>query len=402
MSSRANAHMRADRQTALTRRGLLGSAAASLLVAGCDIPALGPDGAAGRRVDASGPVTVGMILPGGGGNEGFDTVARNLENAARLAMADLQGAQIDLRIYQTGGDPDRAQALAAQAINDGARILLGPLLASEARAVGPVAAQGGVNVLSFSNNPEAAAGNVFLLGPMFENTAVRLLAFAAAQDKGRVMVISEQNESGQVAERAIQRAAQRTGASIVAVQSYAFSQQGIVDALPRISAAARSSGAQSIMMTAGSEGALPLLAELLPQNSVSQQSFQFIGLTRWDVPPATLQLGALQGGWFALPDPQFATAFEQRYLSTYGTAPNPVAGMGLDAINLVGSLLRRGGSTPFSAEAITQPNGFVGASGIFRLRRDGTNERGLAVAEIRNQQRVILSPAPRSFVGGGS
>ncbi len=394
--------MRIDPRPALTRRGLLGTAAASLLVAGCDMPALAPGAGPGAGVDARGPVTVGMLLPGGSGNEDFNVVARNLENAARLAVADLQGAQIDLRIYQTGGDPGRAQSLASEALNDGARILLGPLLASEARAVGPVAAQGGVNLLSFSNNPEVAGGNVFLLGAMFENTAMRLLSYAAAQDKGRVMIISEQSEAGQVAERAIQRAAQRTGASIVAVQSYAFSQQGIVDALPSISSAARSSGAQSILMTAGSEGALPLLVELLPQNNVSGDTFQFMGLTRWDIPPATMQLSGLEGGWFALPDPALSSAFEARYNAAYGTGPNPVASLGVDAINVVGALVRRGGNAPFSAEAISQPNGFVGASGIFRFRSDGTNERGLALAEIRDQRRVILSPAPRSFVGGGS
>ncbi len=394
--------MRIDPRPALTRRGLLGTAAASLLVAGCDMPALAPGAGPGAGVDARGPVTVGMLLPGGSGNEDFNVVARNLENAARLAVADLQGAQIDLRIYQTGGDPGRAQSLAAEALNDGARILLGPLLASEARAVGPVAAQGGVNLLSFSNNPEVAGGNVFLLGAMFENTAMRLLSYAAAQEKGRVMIISEQSEAGQVAEGAIQRAAQRTGASIVAVQSYAFSQQGIVDALPSISSAARSSGAQSILMTAGSEGALPLLVELLPQNNVSGDTFQFMGLTRWDIPPATMQLSGLEGGWFALPDPALSSAFEARYNAAYGTGPNPVASLGVDAINVVGALVRRGGNAPFSAEAISQPNGFVGASGIFRFRSDGTNERGLALAEIRDQRRVILSPAPRSFVGGGS
>lgn len=399
MSIRENALAPQACSPLLTRRGLLGSAAASIFVAGCDMPGVG---ASGPAVDASRPVTVGLMVPGGGGNEDLQVVARNLENAARLGLAGLQGVQVDLRVYQTAGDPGRAQALAAQAINDGARILLGPLLATEARAVGPVAAQAGINVLSFSNNPEAAGSNVFLLGAMFETTATLLLAFAAAQGKGRVLVVSEQNEGGQVAERAAQTAAARTGATIVAVQSYAFSQQGIVDALPRIASAARSSGAQSILMTAGSAGALPLLAELLPQNNVSRETYQFMGLTRWDIPPATLQLSGLQGGWFALPDPSFTAAFESRYTAAYGTGPNPIAGLGLDAINVVGALLRRGGSTPFSAEAITLANGFIGASGVFRFRRDGTNERGLAVAEIRNQQRVILSPAPRSFAGGAS
>ena len=50
---------------------------------------------------------------------------------------------------------------------------------------------------------------------------------------------------------------------------------------------------------------------------------------------------------------------------------------------------------------LTQNSGFAGVSGAFRLRRDGTNERALAVATIRSNQVVVLDPAPRSFGGFG-
>ncbi len=385
----------------LSRRSLLLSAAASMAVAACDVPVIGA-GMDGRSIDPSRPVAVALMLPGGSGTGERDTLALNLENAARLAMADLQGVEIDLRIYQTAGSSERAAAMAARAVNDGAHIIIGPLFGDSARAVGPVAAQAGVNVLSFSNNPDVAGGNVFLLGPMFEPTAVRLLNYAAAQDKGRIMVLSERNQAGEVGARAVQNAAQRTGASVVATESYAFSQQGIVDALPRIASAARSSGAQSIFLTASSAGALPLLAELLPQNGISPSRFQYMGLTRWDIPPATLQLSGLQGGWFALPDPALAAQFEARYQAAYGEKPNAVAALAYDGIAAVGALARRGGSAPFSAESVTQGAGFAGVTGVFRLRADGSNERGLAIAEIRDKRVVVLSSAPRSFAGGGS
>lgn len=394
-------HSDSGKKISLSRRGLLLSAGASVFAAACDVPAMPGISGRGAGIDPSRPVTVALMLPGGSGNEDRNALARNLENAARMAMADLQGAQLDLRIYQTGGDPGRAATLAAEALGDGARIILGPLFADSARAVGPVAAQAGVNVLSFSNNPDIAGGNIFLLGPMFENTATRLLSYAASQGKGRVMIISEQGQAGEVAERAMRRAADRTAASIVGSQSYAFSQDGIVQALPRISSTARSSGAETLFLTANSAGALPLLAELLPQNGLSTTDFQYMGLTRWDIPPATMQLSGLQGGWFALPDPGLNAQFEARYLAAHGTGPNPVAGLAHDAINIVGALIRRGGDAPFSTDSLTQPDGFIGVNGIVRLRRDGSNERGLAIAEIRDQRVSVLSAAPRSFVGAG-
>lgn len=383
--------------TRLDRRGFMGLALTSLVLSACDMPAMGLVGAGPAR-----PAVVALLLPGGDGDTSRQTLARELENATRLALADLGELPIELRVYQVGVDPNRAAAETARALNEGARVILGPLHAQAAQGAGPVAAQAGVNLLSFSNNPEVAGGNVFLLGPMFDNTATRLLSFASAQGRGRVMVVSEQTAAGAVAERAIQAAAARTGATVVAVQSYPFSQQGIAQAIPRIASAARNSGAQSILMTAGSEGALPLLADMLPQNNVSPSEFQYMGLTRWDIPPATLQLTGLQGGWFALPDPGLTRQFEARYQAAYGATPSPVAALGYDGMAAIGTLVRRGGATPFDIESITQPAGFVGVSGIFRLRRDGMNERGLAVAEIRNERVNILSPAPRSFAGGGS
>jgi len=382
------------------RRGFLAAAAALMLV-GCDMP-VGPVAGGGPSVDPRSPVTVALLVPGGSNDQGRQVLAQSLENAARLAVADLQGVQIDLRVYQTGGNAERAAQVAAQAVNDGAGIIVGPLFADSATAVGRTVASSGVNVLSFSNNPAAAGGNVFLLGPTFENTATRLMAYAAEQGKGRVMLIAEQNESGQVAEAAVRAAAARTGASLVATQSYAFSQQGVVDALPRIASSARSSGAQTVLLTAGSEGALPILAELLPQNGLSRTQFQYMGMTRWDIPSATLQLSGIQGGWFALPDPGLTSRFDARYANAYGEAPHPVASLAYDGIAAVGALLRQGGADALSASRLTQGQGFVGVSGVFRLRPNGMNERGLAIGEVRDERTVVISPAPRSFVGGGS
>ncbi len=381
------------------RRAVLATAAAAMVLSACQITPAGLAG--GPAVDPRRPVVVALMVPGGSADQGRQVLASNLENAARLAIADLQGVQIDLRVYQTGGDPARAAQLAGQALADGAKVIVGPLLAAEATAVGNAVAGAGVNVLSFSNNPSAAGRNVFLLGPTFDNTASRLMSYAASQGKGRILLVSEQTPAGQAAEAAVRLAAARTGATLAATQSYAFSQQGVVDALPKITAAARSSGAQTILMTAGSEGALPILAELLPQNGLSPTQFQYAGLTRWDVPAATMNLRGLQGGWFALPDPALTARFDARYAATYGAAPNPVAALAYDGIAAVGALLRQGGADALSGARITQGQGFAGVNGVFRFRSDGMNERGLAIAQVRDGQSVVISPAPRSFSGGG-
>jgi hypothetical protein len=59
--------------------------------------------------------------------------------------------------------------------------------------------------------------------------------------------------------------------------------------------------------------------------------------------------------------------------------------------------LATGDSSSLGAAALTRANGFAGVNGVFRFRPNGTNERGLAVAQIQDNQVVLIDPAPRSF-----
>jgi len=200
---------------------------------------------------------------------------------------------------------------------------------------------------------------------------------------------------------AIARGVAAAGGSVVAVGAYEFSQNGVVAAAPGIVASARSTTADAVFLTADTAGALPLITQLLRDNGLDTEATRLIGLTRWDIPAATVALPGVQGGWFALPDPALYSQYQSRYQAAYGEAPHPISGLAYDGIAAIGALAKRGQSGALAASALTQGAGFVGVNGIFRLRSDGTNERGLAVAQVRNSQVVVIDPAPRSFGGAG-
>lgn len=395
--------MRADKSPALDHGPRSSRRGAFMLAAALALSACMPTGfgAISPRINPEAPVMVALLVPSGSAAQGDAILASNLENAARLAVSDLSGVQIDLRVYGTQGDPAVAAQMARQAVDDGARIILGPVRSAEANAVGTAVAGAGLNVLSFSNNSAIAGNNIFVLGLTPDNAARRVFEYAARGGKGAVMVVGEQTPAGALVLSAVNRALDGTGASIVATQTYQFSQQGIVNALPEIAAAARASGAEAILFTADSAGALPVLAQLLPDNRIAYPQFQFMGITQWNVPPATLQLRGLQEGWFALPDPALTAQFESRYAAAFGQAPHPIAGLAYDGIAAIGALLGTGAPDALSRASLTQGSGFVGVNGVFRLMPDGTNQRGLALATIRNNEVVILEPAPRSFAGLG-
>ncbi|PHQ98735.1 MAG: penicillin-binding protein activator [Marinosulfonomonas sp.] len=370
-----------------------------LWLAACQPVTLGGD--SGPNINPSAAVPVALLVPGGSGNTSDNLLAKNLENAARLAIADLQGVKIDLRVYNTAGNAAQAASVATKAVDDGAKIIIGPLYAHAANAAGIAVAGRNVNVLAFSNNPEIAGGNVFVLGPTFQNTANRLVNYAKRQGRNNIMVVHARTPAGIAGRDAIFGAIAANGAIQAGVGSYEFSQDGIISAIPGIASTIRSSGAQAVFLTSDSAGALPLITQMLPENGVDRDVVKFIGLTRWDIPATTLALPGVQGGWFALPHPGMTAKFNARYSAAFGKPPHAISSLSYDGIAAIGALVKSGKSNALTTAALTQGSGFVGASGIFRLRPDGTNQRGLAIAQIQNKQAVIVDAAPRSFGGAG-
>lgn len=363
------------------------------------VPTAGPGPASPGK---GGSVQVALLVPSGSGQSQDELFGSNLENAARLAMADLSGVSIDLRVYKTGGSPAQASALAKQAVDEGAQVILGPFYSEEANAAGVAVANSGVNVLAFSNNAAIAGGNVFVLGQTFDVTARRLASFAVGNGKSKVLIVHDRNVAGEVGKAAIERGVASAGGSVVGVSSYEFSQNGIVQAASGIVSTAKSSGATALFLTADTAGALPLLSQLLVDNGIDRNTTQFIGLTRWDIPPATLSLPGVQGGWFAMPDPGLTAQFRARYEGAFGSQPVPVAALAYDGIAAIGALAGRvNGGAPIGKADLTQSAGFAGVSGIFRLLPNGTNQRGLAIAQIRGNQVVVVDAAPRNFAGAG-
>ena len=364
----------------------------ALAVAGCQ--ANFPGGGS-RAVSPDRAVPVAILLPYGSANAGDSVVAQALEDAARLAIGDLAGVRLDLRVYETAGDAAIGAAAATRAVDDGAKVILGPLYADVAAAVGVAVANDNVSVLSFSNNTSVAGGNVYVLGNTFENTADRVISYATAQGRNRVAVLHANDTAGSIARAAVQSAVGKSGATLVAAIPYELSQEGVFNAVPIVRDAVREAGANSVFFTSAYSGALPIFAQLLPENGIQPGDVQFMGLARWDVPSEALSLAGLQGGWVALPDQGLSAQFDSRFQAAFARAPHPLAGLAFDGISAIGAVVRDAGE--IGPASLTQPSGFAGVNGVFRLRADGTNERALAIAQIIDGQVQVISPAPRRF-----
>jgi ABC-type branched-subunit amino acid transport system substrate-binding protein len=375
----------------------LGALAAAALLAAC-AAAPRPSGGDGVAVDLSAPVPVALLAPLGSGDPTLQAIGRDLVNAAQLAVADLRDAQIDLRVYETRGTLEGGQAAASAAVAEGARIVVGPLLSTETTGAEPVTRAAGLQMLTFSNNPEVAAPGVYLLGVTPGNSASALVGYGRGLGLSNFGVLFAEGEANAVIRDSVVDAVLAGGGRVVTSIGYPFSQSGIGAAMPAASAELLNVGAQAVILTDRSSAGF--VADGLRAGGLGADRALLMGLQPWGQDADTLARGSLQGAVYAAPDPGPLAAFEGRYANAYGARPHELAVLGYDGVAAVGAMIaeaRSRGGSPFSTERITQSQGFAGANGAFRFAPNGLSQRNLAIVEVRNGAAVVVSRAARGF-----
>ncbi|MGH6770701.1 MAG: penicillin-binding protein activator [Xanthobacteraceae bacterium] len=351
---------------------------------------------AGAAIGA-GQVKVALILPlSASGNAGV--TAQSMRNAAELALAEFNAPDIQLLVKDDGGNAAGAQQAAQQAIEEGAEIILGPLFAHSVAPVGQIARGRGIPVIAFSTDSNVAARGVYLLSFLPESDVERLIGYATQQRKRSYAAAIPDNPYGTVVEAAFKQSVARRGGRIVSLVRYPLDRAQLQGALRPLAQAARQVDAVFIPDTADT---VPQVVQALAANGVDTKRVQLLGSGLWE-DPQIFSNATLTGAWYAGPDVNGFRNFSGRYRTRFGQDPVRTATLVYDAVALVAALTKTQGQRRFSEEVLTNSSGFTGIDGLFRFRRDGVNQRGLAVMQVSPTGGQIISPAPRSFGRSGT
>lgn len=331
---------------------------------------------------------VALLVPLSGPNA---AVGRSLSNATQLAILDTNTDAIRITTYDTalaGG----AAAAARQAIADGNRLILGPLLAEEARAVAPIARQARVPALSFSNDTSAAGGGTYLLGYSPSQSIERVVDYARASGVTQFAGLIPTGLYGERASTSFLRAVEEKGGTVVALETYDSRPGAMTAAIGKLN----HSPFQAVLI-AGSGGSAVAAAPILRRTG-SGKTARFLGTELWNSDSGIGANAVLNGAWFAsVPNGLYRT-YANKYRTRFGAAPYRLSTLGYDAVLLTVRIARewRPGDE-FPERRLTQSDGFAGLDGAFRFGRDGIAQRALEVQEIRGGTLTTVSPAPSGF-----
>jgi ABC-type branched-subunit amino acid transport system substrate-binding protein len=348
-----------------------------------------PLGPAVQALPPGAKVKVAMLLPLSGPNAGL---GQSMLDAAQMALFDIGDEHLILMPHDTQGNPAGAAAAAQAALNDGANLILGPLLAAEVEAVKPIARQANVAVVAFSTATQLAGDGTFLMGFLPRQDITRVTSFAHDRGAHSFAALAPSTPYGQLAVSTFKDAVAAGGGTIADVQFY---DPGASDLSGVIKTLAHDGGFDALLLPEGGNR-LTATAPLLPYNGIDPAKVHLIGTGLWDDP----RLGAepaLVGGWYAAPSPAARAQFEAHFQQLYNHKPPRLATLGYDAAALAAVLAQNPKGADFSVNALTNPSGFAGVDGLFRFRADGLVQRGLAVLEVHRDGPSVVSPAPETF-----
>jgi ABC-type branched-subunit amino acid transport system substrate-binding protein len=349
-------------------------------------PVLPPSAAAPTETGAGNKVAVALLLPLSGPSA---ALGRAMLDAAQMALFDIADNHLELLVRDSGGTAPMAAAAARSAITAGAKLILGPLLAAEVEVVKPVAQNANVPVVAFSTATALAGDGTWLLGFDPRQEIQRIVLYAHAHGHNNFGVLAPTNPYGDIAVATMRDAVALAGASVGRVGRY---DPGSSSLGPAVQSFAAGVDVDAVLVAEGG-AKLKSLAALLPYYGVDPDHVKLLGTGLWAEPGLGAE-PALEGAWYAAPDPAPRADFEKRFKDLYNRSPPLLATLGYDATALAAVLAQRG---DFSAGPLTNPSGFAGLNGIFRLLPDGVVERGLAVLEVHRDGVTVIEPAPQTF-----
>ena len=317
-------------------------------------------------------------------------VGQSIANAANLALLDSGEKSIRLTIYDTttGG----AAAAAGTAIAEGNRLILGPLLAEEVRAAGPVARRAKVPVIAFSNDSTVAGDGVFILGVVPDQSIDRVVRHARAAGAVRFGGLVPNGLYGQRAAQALLGAVQRSGGRVTALETFNRTPAAIRTAVRALNA---KGGYDAVLI--GDGGRISAVAAPLLKQGPSATA-RILGTELWASERTLSATASLRGALYAAtPDDRF-NQLVGRYRARYGKTPYRIASLGYDAVLLTVRNARRWPTgEAFPARQLTDRDGFAGVDGIFRFGRDGVALRALEVRQVAAAGTTVVSPAAKTF-----
>lgn len=326
--------------------------------------------------------------------EGQKTLAQDVPPLVRLAVRD-SGTEVAQVSAET-------RALVA---SDGARVLVGPLIAEQANIASQVARQVGTPLLALSKNSNLSVGNgIFRLGATVQSQVYSLVETCEITlGLRRFALVTPADASGFEFAENFKNELRQRGLSVVFEGSY---PRGSSESFVELAKGIEEARAEAVFFPDSLTLAARFFGAFAPR---FRDTVRPLGVGNWDSPQLAQSSTVMRGAVFVSPffsasqRPSVAS-FVQNYRARYNQVPDFLAAQGFDAMTLVQEIVRRQQIDQVSWNtAAQQIEVYEGLTGKIALRADGEFDRLFTVVELQNgAPRELVRVAVPNYVATGN
>lgn len=370
---------------------------------------------------------VGVLLPlsGSAAKQG-----QGLKNATMMALDDVRNPNLILQYYDTKSTPEGARIAIENALNQQSDLILGPLMSSEVRAISNQAIDRGVPVIAFSTNTDVLQSNIYSLGLLIDEQVGRVMSFAIEKGRSKFALLVPDNSTGVAVAKAAVKFAQKNNVQVVRIGFYPPETTDFSDVLKKMTdyptRVARLQKIRTNLAAKSARGdanAAKVLKRLEPLDTLGDVDFdaviipeygprlksaasmfgyydvfspkvKFLGTSIWENTSLNKET-TLFGSWYPAMSRSHSAYFSNKYNDYFGERPNTLYSFAYDGVALASALSKQDKDN--LTEAITDPDGYIGINGVFRLFMDGRNEHSLDIVEVRSSGDIVVDAAPKQF-----
>lgn len=370
---------------------------------------------------------VGVLLPLTGNAARY---GHGLKNATMLALEDAKNPNLILQYYDTKSSEEGARTAVENAINQNVQVIIGPLKSSSVKAISEKTTQKNIPVIAFSTTEDVLQPSVYTLGLLVDEQVSRIISYAVQQGRSRLALLVPDNATGIAVAKAAVRAAQKNNIIVTRIAFYPpntsdFSNilkemtdydvrharmEKLKNSLKAKADAGDAESAKALRRVASHDtlGEVDFDMVLIPEKGAQLKSaiamfgyydvfapdVKFLGTSIWENSNLNNE-STIIGSWYPAIASNHSNYFVNKYAYVFGERPQALYSLGYDAVALTNAISKQNPSN--FTQTITNPDGYVGINGMFRLFENGRNQHSMDIVEVQKTKDVVIDEAPKRF-----
>lgn len=333
------------------------------------------------QIEQNKVLNVAALLPLSGK---ASSIGKGMQNAMFMALDLPSSKNIVLKFYDTQSSSLGAQTAIYKAIEEGAELILGPLMFDEVEGIAKIALSENVPVISFTTSPQVLQKGIYSIGFLNAEQIKRVLTYAQSQKKTRLALLVPDNNSGLNVVKSTLMSVQNKEIDLVKVGFY---NQASLDFTSLVNSMSEEKDFDAVLIADGGNR-LKSLVSMFAYNDIMYPEVLFMGTSAWDNTNLSKET-ILYHGVYPMVSKTNSLRFVEEYKNMFGEAPKNIYSLAYDSVLLSFGLAVSQNDN--IEETLTSQDGFTGINGDFKILPTGQSRYSLDIYEITANGPMVVS-----------